>query len=160
MAETIEFKVNGKQMSLTLDGERILLWVLRTELGLTGVKYGCGQGACGACTVLVNGEAVRSCRTAVKDVKGKEVVTIEGLAKGDELHPMQKAFIEHDALQCGFCTPGMIAQAVSLLNKNPKPSQTEIVEAMDRNLCRCGSHPRIVQAIQTAAKNSNGGKQS
>jgi aerobic-type carbon monoxide dehydrogenase small subunit (CoxS/CutS family) len=157
MAETIQFKLNDKPMSMTLDGERKLLWVLRTELGLTGTKYGCGQGTCGACTVLLNGEAVLSCRTTMKEVQGKEVVTIEGLAKGDELHPVQKAFVEHEALQCGFCTPGMIMHAISLLRKNPQPTEAQIIEGMDHNMCRCGAHPRIVAAIQTAAK-SGGAK--
>ena len=149
---TFQFRLNGQSVTLTGDEERMLLWILRTNLSLTGAKYGCGEGLCGACTVLVNGEAVLSCQTAVKDVAGAEVVTIEGLAQNGNLHPIQLAFIDHDALQCGFCTPGMILKAYSLLAENPQPTQDEIIAAMDYNLCRCGSHVRIVQAIQTAAK--------
>ena len=151
MIETLSFKLNGEPMELTLDGDRTLLWVLRTDLGLTGTKFGCGEGICGACTVLVDNEPVRSCQTSVKDVNGKEVITIEGLARNGDLHPLQKAFVSHDALQCGFCTPGMILNAYSLLMKNPNPTRQEIIESMDDNLCRCGSYGRIIQAIQTAA---------
>jgi len=157
MTETIHFKLNDKPVSLRVDGERKLLWVLRTDLGITGPKYGCGEGLCGACTVLVNDKAILSCQTPVRDIKGKKVITIEGLAKNGKLHPLQKAFIKHDALQCGFCTPGMILKAYSLLSENPKPTQEEIIEEMDENLCRCGSHGRIVQAIQTAAREMRGG---
>jgi len=156
MNETIHFKLNGKPVRLTRDKERMLLWALRTDLSLTGAKYGCGEGYCGACTVLVNKEAVRSCQFPLKDLQGKEILTIEGLAKNGELHPLQKAFVEHDALQCGFCTPGMILNAYSLLLKNPQPSRTEILQDMEENLCRCGSHQRIVQAIQSAAKEMKG----
>ena len=157
MIETIKFKVNGKPISLAVDGERKLLWVLRTDLGLTGAKYGCGEGLCGACTVLVDKDTVLSCKKTVKEIEGKEVVTIEGLEKNGRLHPLQKAFIKHDALQCGFCTPGMILRAHGLLSENRQPSRDEIVQEMDENLCRCGSHRRIVQAIQTAAKEMKGG---
>ena len=159
MIENISFKLNGKPVSLTVDSKRKLLWVLRTELGLTGTKYGCGVGLCGACTVLVDNRAVRSCRMSVKDVAEKEVTTIEGLAKNGKLHPIQEAFIKHDALQCGFCTPGMILNAYSLLQENPQPTRAEIIEEMDYNLCRCGSHNRIVEAIETAAKEMKGGEQ-
>jgi aerobic-type carbon monoxide dehydrogenase small subunit (CoxS/CutS family) len=155
---TIHFKLNGRPATLEVDEERMLLWTLRTDLALTGVKYGCGEGLCGACTVLVNGEAVLSCQTPVKDVIGAEIVTIEGLAQNGNLHPIQQAFIDHDALQCGFCTPGMILKAHSLLAENPQPTQDEIIAAMDDNLCRCGSHVRIVQAVQTAAKLIKEGK--
>ena len=158
MIETIQFNLNYKPVSLRVNGDRMLLWVLRTDLGLTGPKYGCGEEQCGACTVLVNNEAVLSCQTTVREIKGKEVVTIEGLAKNGELHPLQKAFIMHDALQCGFCTAGMILKAYSLLSKNPLPTQQEIIQGMDGNLCRCGSHLRVVEAIQTAAKEMKGGK--
>ena len=158
MKENIQFKLNGKSVRLNTDGERMLLWTLRTEFGLTGAKYGCGEGFCGACTVLVNREAVRSCQLPVKDVRGKEVMTIEGLSKNGELHPLQKAFIKHNALQCGFCTPGMILNASSMILKNPQPSLDEIIQGMDGNLCRCGAHTRIVQAIQTAAKEMKGKK--
>jgi aerobic-type carbon monoxide dehydrogenase small subunit (CoxS/CutS family) len=155
--ENISFKLNGKPKTLTIDSKRMLLWVLRTDMGLTGTKYGCGVGLCGACTVLVDNKAVRSCRFPVKDVKGKDVITIEGLAENGKLHPIQQTFIKHDALQCGFCTPGMILNAYSLLLRNPQPSRAEIVEDMNYNLCRCGSHTRIIQAIQAAAKEMRGG---
>ncbi|MGD8534280.1 MAG: (2Fe-2S)-binding protein [Candidatus Aminicenantes bacterium] len=158
MNEVIQFKLNEKTIRLTTDGDRMLLWAIRSDLGLIGAKYGCGEGFCGACTVLVDKEAVRSCQFPLKNVKGKEVLTIEGLAKNGNLHPLQKAFIQHDALQCGFCTPGMILQAYSLLLRNPRPTRKEIIQRMDENLCRCGSHTRIVQAIQTAAKEMKGGK--
>ncbi|KPK87995.1 ferredoxin [bacterium SM23_31] len=152
MKETINFILNGKPISLDVDGERMLLWVLRTDLGLTGTKFGCGQYLCGACTVIVDKRAVRSCGYPVRNVEGREVITIEGLAGNGELHPLQKAFMEHDALQCGFCTPGMILNAYSLLLRNPHPSREEIISSMDNNLCRCGAHNRIVQAIQTASE--------
>jgi aerobic-type carbon monoxide dehydrogenase small subunit (CoxS/CutS family) len=158
MTETILFNLNGKSIRLTVDSERMLLWVLRTDLGLTGTKFGCGEGFCGACTVLVNLKAVRSCQFPLKNIKGKEVMTIEGLAKEGNLHPLQKAFIEHDALQCGFCTSGMILNAYSLLLENPRPTQQAIIQGMDENLCRCGSHTRIIQAIQAAAQEMKGAK--
>jgi carbon-monoxide dehydrogenase small subunit len=134
----------------------MLLWVLRSDLELTGTKYSCGEGFCGACTVLVNNEAVLSCQYPVQNVIGKEVMTIEGLAKNGNLHPLQTAFMQHNALQCGFCTPGMILGAYSLLLKNPQPSYREIVEAMDGNLCRCSSYNRIIEAIQTTARTMKG----
>ncbi|NIO05436.1 MAG: 2Fe-2S iron-sulfur cluster binding domain-containing protein [Proteobacteria bacterium] len=154
--ENIHFKLNDGPVKLSADGERMLLWVLRTDLGVTGPKYGCETGLCGACIVLVDSKAVLSCQTPVKDVKGADVITIEGLAKNGRLHPLQEAFIKHDALQCGFCTSGMILRAYSLLSENPQPTHDEIIQAMDENLCRCGSHTRIVQAIQTAAKEMKG----
>ncbi len=157
MGKTVRFKLNGKPASLTLDRDRMLLWVLRTDFGLTGAKYGCGEGYCGACTVLVNGEAVRSCQVPVGDVEGKEIMTIEGLAEKGNLHPLQEAFVQHDALQCGFCTPGMILSAYSLLTKNPDPTREEIILGMDDNLCRCGAHTRIIRAIQSAAQDMAGG---
>ncbi len=157
MKENVQFKLNGKPIKLTVDSDRKLLWVLRTDLGLTGTKFGCGESFCGACTVVVNNEAVRSCQTAIKDVQGKEVVTIEGLAKNGEVHPLQKLFMENDALQCGYCTPGMIMHAYSLLHKNPRSSTSEIIAGMDNNLCRCGAHTRIVRAMQGAAKKMEGG---
>ena len=157
MKEPIYFKLNDKPVNVTVDGERMLLWVLRNDLGVTGPKYGCGAGLCGACTVLVDNEAVLSCQTPVKEVKGREVLTIEGLAENGRLHPLQKAFMKHDALQCGFCTSGMILRAHSLLSKNPRPSREEIIEGMDGNLCRCGAHIRIVEAIETAAQEMKGG---
>ena len=157
MMERVQFRLNGEPIQLTVDPDRMLLWVLRTDLGLTGTKYGCGESYCGACTVLVNDEAIRSCQTAVKEVQGKEVVTIEGLAKNGRLHPLQKAFMEQDALQCGYCTPGMIMNAYALLRRNPRPSSADIIAGMDGNLCRCGAHHRIIRAIQAAAKEMAGG---
>ena len=157
MEESIHFKLNNKPVNITVDGERMLLWVLRTDLGVTGPKYGCGQGLCGACTVLENNEAVLSCQTLIREVNGKEVITIEGLALDGQLHPLQRAFIKHDALQCGFCTSGMILKAYSLLRDNPQPTRKEIIQGMDDNLCRCGSHIRIIEAIQTAARDMKGG---
>jgi carbon-monoxide dehydrogenase small subunit len=156
---TIDFTLNGRPVNLSVDGERRLLWVLRTDLPLTGAKYGCGEGLCGACTVLVDGQAVQACQTAIEDVAGTAVTTIEGLAQNGNLHPVQQAFVEHDALQCGFCTPGMILKACSFLAENPQPTQDEIIAALDDNLCRCGSHIRIVQAVQTAADLIKGGNQ-
>ncbi len=152
MSEQIEFRLNGRPVRLESEGDRKLLWVLRSDFALTGIKYGCGKGLCGACTVLINERAQRSCQVPIRDVRGKEIITIEGLAKGEALHPLQKAFLEHDAFQCGFCTPGMILNAYSVLKKNPNPSEAEIIRNMDGNLCRCGAHPRIVRAIQTAAR--------
>jgi carbon-monoxide dehydrogenase small subunit len=157
MRKTIHFKLNGKPKNLVLDRNRMLLWVLRTDFGLTGTKYGCGAGFCGACTVLVNNEAVRSCQFPVEDVNEKEILTIEGLARNGRLHPLQEAFVKHDALQCGYCTPGMILTAYGLLLKNPRPNLEEIREGMDGNLCRCGSYQRIIQAIQDAAQEMKGG---
>jgi carbon-monoxide dehydrogenase small subunit len=156
MKETINFKLNDKPINITVDSERMLLWVLRTDLGLTGTKYGCGEGFCGACTVLVNKKAVRSCQFPVKNAKGKEVITIEGLARNGNLHPLQEAFIKHDALQCGFCTSGMILNAYSLLLENPHPSREKIIDGMNDNLCRCGVYSRIIQAIETAAQETKG----
>ncbi len=158
MVEKISFKLNSKPVSLEVDGDRKLLWVLRTDLGLTGTKFGCGEGICGSCTVLVNNEATPSCQISIKDVAGADVITIEGLEKDGALHPLQKAFIEHDALQCGFCTPGMILKAHSLLTENPAASREEIMKGMEENLCRCGAHPRILDAIETAAKEMKGSR--
>ncbi len=158
MDESISFKLNGKSVSVTTDPGRMLLWVLRTDLGLTGTKYGCGKGMCGACVVMLGDRAVRSCVIPVRSVKGKEVLTIEGLAKNGQLHPIQEAFAEHDALQCGFCTPGMILNAYSLLLKNPQPTREEIIKGMDHNLCRCGVHIRIIRAIESAARQMKGAR--
>ena len=152
MEATIQFTLNGKSVKITTDDDLKLLWVLRIQFGLTGSKYGCGEGYCGNCTVLINNNAVRSCQTFIKDVKDKEVVTIEGLSKNGNLHPLQEAFIKHDALQCGYCTPGMILNAAGMLHKNPNPSRSEIIAEMEDNLCRCGSHNRIMDAIQDAAQ--------
>jgi carbon-monoxide dehydrogenase small subunit len=158
MERTIAFTLNGKPASVKVDDERMLLWVLRSDLGLTGTKFGCGEGLCGACTVIVNKQAVRSCATPVKDVAGKQVLTIEGLGR-DGLHAVQQAFLKHHAFQCGFCTPGMILNAYALLLRTPHPTHDQIVAHMDDNLCRCGAHVRIVDAIQEAAGAAKGGVQ-
>jgi aerobic-type carbon monoxide dehydrogenase small subunit (CoxS/CutS family) len=158
MEETIRFTLNGKKTEVLIDPSQTLLWVLRNHFGLTGTKYGCGMGFCGSCTVLIDNEAARSCMLAVSDIAGKKVVTIEGLAVDGKLHPVQKAFVDHDALQCGYCTPGMIMTATGFLAKNPSPSHQEIIAGMEDNLCRCGAHVRIIDAIQTAAKEMKGGK--
>ena len=154
----VSFTLNGKPTRVTVDETRMLLWVLRDDLGLTGTKFGCGQALCGSCTVLVNDQAVRSCATPVGDVEGKQVLTIEGLAKGDTLHPVQEAFVKHLAFQCGFCTPGMILGAYALLQKNPKPTRAQIIAHMDDHLCRCGAHARIVDAVETAAAVKGGAR--
>jgi aerobic-type carbon monoxide dehydrogenase small subunit (CoxS/CutS family) len=157
MTEIIKFELNGKPAEILPDGEKTLLTVLRTRFGLTGTKFGCRIGFCGSCTVIVDGEPVRSCITPIEDVAGKKVITIEGLSKNGTLHPLQNAFIKHDALQCGYCTPGMILNAYGLLIKNPEPTRQEIIEHMEGNLCRCGSYGRIIEAIQTAASEMKGG---
>jgi|SRR5664280_644689 Aerobic-type carbon monoxide dehydrogenase, small subunit CoxS/CutS homologs len=158
MEETIRFSLNGKKTELRIDPSQTLLWVLRNNLGLTGTKFGCGTGFCGACTVLVNNEPERSCSMAVGDIAGKKIVTIEGLEKGGKLHPVQKAFIEHDALQCGYCTPGMIMTVVGLLIKNPSPTRQEIIDGLENSYCRCSAHIRIIEAVQTASREMKGGK--
>jgi aerobic-type carbon monoxide dehydrogenase small subunit (CoxS/CutS family) len=143
--------VNGKEHNLEVSPEETLLYVLRDRLDLTGAKYGCGEGQCGACTVLIDGSAVRSCRTQVSAAAGKKITTIEGLARGDALHPVQKAFVQAEAFQCGYCTPGMILSAVALLEHTPKPTEKQIVRYMDGNICRCGTYQRIVEAVRFAA---------
>jgi len=158
MEEKIRFKLNDKQTELVTDPTQTLIWVLRNHFGLTGTKYGCGTGFCGACTVLIDNEPVRSCQMAISDVAGKSVVTIEGLAKNGKLHPVQQAFVDHDALQCGYCTPGMILTAVALLRKNPKISRKQIIEGLEDNYCRCGAHVRIIDAVEDASKVMKGGK--
>jgi aerobic-type carbon monoxide dehydrogenase small subunit (CoxS/CutS family) len=158
MEETIKFQLNGKATEALIDPSLTLLWVLRNHFGLTGTKFGCGMGFCGACTVLIDNEPVRSCQMSVGDATGKNIITVEGLAANGKLHPVQKAFVEHDALQCGFCTPGMIMNATGLLIKNPSPSVQQIKEGMENNLCRCGAHIRIIEAVQTASKELKGGK--
>jgi aerobic-type carbon monoxide dehydrogenase small subunit (CoxS/CutS family) len=158
MEETIKFQLNGKATEALIDPTQTLLWVLRNHFGLTGTKFGCGMGFCGACTVLIDNEPVRSCQLSVGDAAGKNIVTVEGLAVNGKLNPVQKAFVEHDALQCGFCTPGMIVNATGLLMKNPAPSVQQIKEGMENNLCRCGAHMRIIEAVQTASKEMKGGK--
>ena len=152
----VSFTLNGTSTRLTVDEDRMLLWVLRDDLGLTGTKFGCGQAICGSCTVLVDDQAVRSCATPMKAVDGRRVVTIEGLASGGRLHPLQQAFVEHLGFQCGYCTPGMLMSAAGLLAKNPTPTRTAIIEGMEDNLCRCGAHQRIVAAIEDAARQAKG----
>lgn len=158
MEEKIRFTLNGKKTEITTEPNQTLLWVLRNQLGLTGTKYGCGTGFCGACTVLINKEPSRSCSIPVSDIAGKDVVTIEGLARGGKLHPVQQAFVDHDALQCGYCTPGMILTAAGMLMKNPSPTRQQIIDGMEDNLCRCGAHTRIIDAVETAARQMKGGK--
>jgi aerobic-type carbon monoxide dehydrogenase small subunit (CoxS/CutS family) len=153
----VSFTLNGTSTRLTVDEDRMLLWVLRDDLGLTGTKFGCGQAICGSCTVLVDDQAVRSCATPMKAVDGRRVVTIEGLASGGRLHPLQQAFVEHLGFQCGYCTPGMILGAYALLEKNPTPTRADIVRALDGHLCRCGAHVRVVRAIESAAATVRGG---
>ena len=152
MKSSIQFALNGWPVTLNTDDDRMLLWALRTDLELTGTKYACGEGICGACTVVVAGKAVRSCRTALKTVAGKEVLTIEGLARDGKLHALQQVFIEHGAFQCGYCTSGMLLTAYVFLRENPKPLREAIVAHMERNLCRCGAHQRIVEAIASASQ--------
>ena len=157
MQRTIAFTLNGKPAKVTVDDERMLLWVLRSDLGLTGTKFGCGASYCGACTVIVNGEPVLSCSTPVRDVDGKKVLTIEGLSTNGTLHPIQEAFVKHAAYQCGYCTPGMILTAYALVDKTPHPTREQILKFMEGNLCRCGAHQRIVEAIEDAALMMKGG---
>jgi nicotinate dehydrogenase subunit A len=152
MEETIRFKLNNKEAELVTDPNQILLWILRNHFGLTGPKFGCGIGFCGACTVLIDNEPVRSCMLPVSEVAGKSVVTIEGLEADGRLHPVQQAFIDHDALQCGYCTSGMILTAVALLEKNHTPTREEIIAGLEDNLCRCGAHTRIIDAVEDASK--------
>jgi aerobic-type carbon monoxide dehydrogenase small subunit (CoxS/CutS family) len=154
----MELVVNQTHYRLQLDPNSLLLWVLRDQLELTGSKYGCGEGHCGACTVLIDGAPVRSCITPVAKIAGKDITTIEGLAQNGRLHPLQEAFIQADAMQCGYCTPGMILSGVGLLKKTPHPSEPEIRRALEGNVCRCGTYPRIVAAMQMAEKAMNGGQ--
>jgi aerobic-type carbon monoxide dehydrogenase small subunit (CoxS/CutS family) len=157
MPTVTELHVNGARQRIDADADRPLLSVLRDDLDLTGSKYGCGEGRCGACTVLIDGRPTRSCVTPVQAAAGRQIRTIEGLAHGDRLHPLQEAFLHADALQCGYCTPGMILSALALLNQQPRPSREEIVRFMGGNVCRCGTYPRIVTAIQEAARVLQGG---
>ena len=160
MSKSVKFRLNGKPIEVEAAADRTLLWVLRTDIGLTGPKYGCGISQCGACTVLVDDRAVRSCSVDLESVHGADVVTIEGLSNGDRLHPLQEAFLAQDALQCGFCTPGMILTAYGFLHKHPNPTRDEVVAGMDENLCRCGAHVRIVDAVLAAAAAMRGGASS
>lgn len=155
MKQSIRFTLNQTSVTVNVNGDESLLTVLRAYLDKTGTKYGCGLGDCGACTVLVDNEAVRSCMITAEDIEGKEILTIEGLNSNGTLHPIQKSFIAHDALQCGFCTPGMIMNAYGLLLRDPNPTRENIISGMEENLCRCGSYNRIVDAIQTASEEMN-----
>lgn len=158
MEEKIRFELNGKKTEMLLDPKLTLLWVLRNQFKLTGTKYGCGIGFCGSCTVLIGDEAVRSCSVPVGDIAGKKVTTIEGLTKNGKLHPLQQAFVDHDALQCGYCTPGMIMNAIALLRKNPHATHEDIIKGMENNFCRCGAHVRIIDAIEATAVEMKGGQ--
>lgn len=155
MKQKISFKLNRESVTVAVDGTESLLTVLREYLDLTGTKFGCGLGDCGACTVMIDQKAERSCMVAIEDVAGKAITTIEGLSSNGNLHPIQKAFVQHDAMQCGFCTSGMIMNAYGLLLQNPKPNRSEIINGMEENLCRCGSYNRIVDSIETAAAAMN-----
>ncbi|MGB8960209.1 MAG: (2Fe-2S)-binding protein [Candidatus Aminicenantales bacterium] len=152
MDKTIRFKLNGKEVAVMTSPERMLLWVLRTDLELTGTKYGCGEGYCGFCTVLVDGKPERSCSLPLSKVEGKSVLTIEGLAQGGRLHPLQQAFVENGALQCGYCTPGQILEAYALLLRKPNPTEAEIADALEGNICRCGTYNRIIAAVRQASQ--------
>ena len=149
---SILLTVNGQPKRVEAPPDEALLWVLRNRLDLTGSKYGCGEGQCGACTVLLDGEAVTSCRTPVSDAVGKKIVTIEGLAQNGRLHPVQAAFLEEEAFQCGYCTSGMIMASVALLKLNPRPTADDVVGSLARNVCRCGTYPRILAAVRSAAQ--------
>ena len=152
MAKPIELMVNGKKYSIEADPKASLLFTLRDELGLTGSKYGCGEGQCGACTVLLDGSPRRSCQLNVAAAQGKHILTIEGLEQDGRLHPVQQAFLDAEAFQCAYCTPGMIMSSVSLLQQKPNPTESEIAQSLQGNICRCGTYPRIVAAVQEAAK--------
>ena len=153
----MELVVNGVKRRIQSAPERSLLGVLRDELDLTGAKYGCGEGQCGACTILLDGVAVRSCLTPAKAAEGKSITTIEGLEQDGKLHPLHEAFIEHDAMQCGYCTAGMIMSSAALLKKKPNPAVAEVRSGLQGNICRCGTYPRIIQAVLLAAKTMGGG---
>jgi aerobic-type carbon monoxide dehydrogenase small subunit (CoxS/CutS family) len=157
MQRVTELHVNGNKLQIDAEADRSLLSVLRDDLDLTGTKYGCGEGQCGACTVLIDGQATRSCVTKVGSAIGKKIVTIESLDKNGRLHPIQEAFLEAEAFQCGYCTSGMIMSGFALLSKNPNPGEQEIGRFMEGNICRCGTYPRIVTAIRKAAQSMKGG---
>lgn len=152
MEKLIRFNLNGKKAEITIDPTLTLLWVLRDQFDLIGTKYGCGEGICGSCTVLIDNLAYRSCTIQIGDIAEQHIITIEGLSMNGQLHPLQTAFMEKDALQCGYCTPGMIMNAYGLLLANPEPTRQEIIEGMEDNLCRCGAHIRIIEAIQSAGR--------
>lgn len=157
MPKSLDLEVNGKKYAVQYEPETPLLQVLRDDLGLTGSKYGCGEGRCGACTVLLDGVARRSCITPASAAAGKQITTIEGLERDGRLHPVQQAFLDAGAFQCAYCTTGMIMSSVGLLEKNAKPTRAEIAQGLQGNICRCGTHPRIVEAVEHAAKSMQGG---
>jgi aerobic-type carbon monoxide dehydrogenase small subunit (CoxS/CutS family) len=154
----MDLDINGVRHSVQSDPERPLLYVLRDELDLTGTKYGCGEGQCGACTVLLDGTPTRSCRTPLRSAQGKKITTIEGLEQNGRLHPVQQAFIDVDVMQCGYCNSGMIMSAAALLTRKPDPADSDIQSALQGNICRCGTYPRIVEAVRMAARMANGGQ--
>lgn len=156
MEKKVQFELNGKKVEIAFEENQTLLWALRTHFKLTGTKYGCGLGYCGSCTVLWDGDPVRSCGIFLEDIQDARITTIEGLATNGELHPVQQAFVDNDALQCGYCTPGMIMNAVGLLNQNPEPTREDIIAGMEDNLCRCGAHTRIIDAVASASKAMKG----
>lgn len=158
MASTVQFSVNGKPQRVTTDSRRTLLEVLREDIGLTGTKYGCGEGQCRACTVLLDGKAVQSCQTTMDEVEGRKLETIEGLANGDTLHPVQEAFVKEGAMQCGYCVPGMIMATVGLLRRNAKPTKAEIINGLNGNLCRCCGYVNIVKAVERAVQSAKEAK--
>jgi aerobic-type carbon monoxide dehydrogenase small subunit (CoxS/CutS family) len=156
MEKKVQFELNGKKVEATYDQNETLLWALRTQFDLTGTKYGCGEGYCGSCTVLWGDDAMRSCSLYLADLQDAKITTIEGLEQNGELHAVQQAFIDHDALQCGYCTPGMIMNAVGLLRQNAEPTREEIINGMENNLCRCGAHTRIIEAVASASESMKG----
>jgi isoquinoline 1-oxidoreductase subunit alpha len=156
MSRTMDLLVNRVRHSIDAEPDRTLLTVLRDELELTGTKYGCGEGQCGACTVMLEDRALRSCQTKVSVAVGKRITTIEGLEEHGRLHPLQEAFLEHEAMQCGYCTPGMIVSGAALLKRNSNPSEQEIAQAMQGNVCRCGTYPRVVAAMRSASRKIGG----
>jgi len=160
MGEPLQIEVNGQRHSVSADPETPLLWVLREDLGLTGTKYGCGEGQCGACSVLIGGNVRRSCQVPLRAAAGKPIITIEGLEQNGRLHPLQQAFLDAGAFQCAYCTAGMILTGVTLLRQIPNPSPQQIAQFMQGNICRCGTHPRIVEAITRAAAALGGGRKA
>jgi aerobic-type carbon monoxide dehydrogenase small subunit (CoxS/CutS family) len=156
MEKKVQFVLNDEKVEVAFEENQTLLWALRTHFKLTGTKYGCGLGYCGSCTVLWDGDPVRSCGIFLEDIQDARITTIEGLAENGELHPVQQAFVDNDALQCGYCTPGMIMNAVGLLNQNPEPTREDIIAGMEDNLCRCGAHTRIIDAVASASKTMKG----
>lgn len=152
MEKKVQFELNGKRVEATYDQNETLLWALRTQFNLTGTKYGCGVGICGSCTVLWGDDPMRSCSLYLADLQDAKITTIEGLEQNGKLHPVQQAFADNDAMQCGYCTPGMVMNAIGLLRRNPEPTREEIINGMEDNLCRCGAHTRIIDAVASASE--------